>query len=410
MKILFVDDEGGKRTDVVRALCEVEGVDLRDISHAPDALTAKKLLMEEVFDLLIVDIVLPIRSDEAAVPDGGVKLVEELLERPQFKTPEHIIGISAYEEGHSVGTQRLAAHLITSVLYDRTSEEWARALQSRVRHIIASKRADSSGLEYQTLAAVLCALEEPELSAVLRLRWDWEQIDRVGDDTIYHRGRLPLTDGASDPIVAAAAPRMGLPAAAVTATKMIYEFRPRFLVMTGIAAGVEGRANVGDVLVADPSWDWGSGKWEGTTEGPRFLPEPYQLPLHNRVRACLNRLRQDVGWLAETKKKWPGPAPDSEMKISIGPLASGAAVLADNRTLREVVRQHRKLIGIDMESYAVMAAAEGASAPRPISISIKGVSDHADERKNDTFREFAAYASTEVMAKLIEMLAGREGS
>ena len=34
-------------------------------------------------------------------------------------------------------------------------------------------------------------------------------------------------------------------------------FRPRYLFMTGIMGGVEGKTNLGDLVVASPIWDWG---------------------------------------------------------------------------------------------------------------------------------------------------------
>jgi nucleoside phosphorylase len=36
---------------------------------------------------------------------------------------------------------------------------------------------------------------------------------------------------------------------------MIEASRPELLVMTGIAAGVRNSCEIGDVIVADPSWD-----------------------------------------------------------------------------------------------------------------------------------------------------------
>lgn len=53
---------------------------------------------------------------------------------------------------------------------------------------------------------------------------------------------------------------MGMPAAASLAMKMIMTFRPAFVGMVGVAAGVKGRTNFGDVIAADPTWDYGSGK------------------------------------------------------------------------------------------------------------------------------------------------------
>jgi nucleoside phosphorylase len=57
-------------------------------------------------------------------------------------------------------------------------------------------------------------------------------------------------------------------------------------------------------------------------------------------------------------------------------------------------------VGLDMESYAVVYAANHASAPRPIPIIIKSICDFADSKKADDYQRFAAYTSCE-FAKLL---------
>ena len=63
---------------------------------------------------------------------------------------------------------------------------------------------------------------------------------------------------------------MGLTAAAIATSHLILQFRPRLVVMVGIAAGTRsGNKQYGDVLVADPSVDYNSGVAEvsGSKEG-----------------------------------------------------------------------------------------------------------------------------------------------
>ena len=57
--------------------------------------------------------------------------------------------------------------------------------------------------------------------------------------------------------------------------------------------------------------------------------------------------------------------------------------------------QHRKLTGIDMETYGVYSAADEAPLPQPSVFALKSVCDFADERKNDDFQAYAAYTSAE---------------
>ena len=107
---------------------------------------------------------------------------------------------------------------------------------------------------------------------------------------------------------------------------------------------------------------------------------------------------------AERTTWWPlpAPAPDTELRIHLGPLASGAAVLADSKVSERLLSLHRKLLGIDMETYGVFCAASEASVPRPQPLVIKGICDFADEEKGDDLQRYAAYTSACVLARFAE--------
>ena len=101
--------------------------------------------------------------------------------------------------------------------------------------------------------------------------------------------------------------------------------------------------------------------------------------------------------------KWRGNKPRNLPRILPGPVASGASVVADGETIEDIKRtQHRKLLGLDMESYAVYAAAKDISPPRPIFFSAKAVCDHADPKKSDDYQDYAAFVSAEVTALVLE--------
>jgi nucleoside phosphorylase len=75
-------------------------------------------------------------------------------------------------------------------------------------------------------------------------------------------------------------------------------------------------------------------------------------------------------------------------------MVSGAAVVAHKPTFDRLLVQHRGILGLDMEAYAVAAAALGAGKPRPLHLVVKGVCDHADKDKHGDFQQYAASVST----------------
>jgi nucleoside phosphorylase len=286
------------------------------------------------------------------------------------------------------------------IYYDAASDGWAQQLQRKVRYILLAQRAGSLP-EYKTYLCVVTALQNPELSALLEIPWKWKQVPLQNDPAAYYCGFLEK-NGQKHEVVAAAAPRMGMTAATILSMKMINQFRPRYLAMTGILAGVTGRCSLGDIIAADPSWDWGSGKHQLKKGAHRFLPAPYQIPLNSFIRSKLSLLSNDKNALDEIRRGWKGPDPKTILKMYMGPVASGASVLGDRDMAKSIVQQHRKLIGIEMESYGVFAAADESPLPPPKAFSIKSVSDFADADKSDGHQEYAAYTSSAALRAFVE--------
>jgi nucleoside phosphorylase/DNA-binding NarL/FixJ family response regulator len=400
LNVLIVDDDSDKVQEVSRALRDVSAS--LSIVTVSDLTSAKRVMRSSLFDLAIFDIALPLRLGGRLIPKGGLDLLKEVMSRSIYRRPGHFIGLTAFPEIHEAVAAEFGNELWSVVLYDRTSEEWMQQLQSKARHIIASTAARRESIEYDSDLCLVTALQDPELNAVLQLKWNWERMPPTTDATVYYKGHFKNSTGADRTAIAAKAPGMGMAASAVLATKMAIRFKPRCLVMCGICAGRKGEVQPGDIIVANPSWDYGSGKHSVRDGKPVFEPAPQPFGLSTRARGIVELLQTESSILTEIRDRFQGDKPASVLSIHIGPMASGAAALADE-TLVQIIKgqQHRKLLGIEMEAYGVMAAGAEVPAPRPEAVVIKGVSDYADESKNDQYRHYAAYSSACVLEQLV---------
>jgi len=153
--------------------------------------------------------------------------------------------------------------------------------------------------------------------------------------------------------------------------------------------------------LADPSWDWQSGKRVRDNENSVFSIAPHQIHVPQNVRSSFEQLREDRALLLDIASHWEGSTP-GPLRLHVGPVASGSAVLADGNVVGEIRHQHRELIGIEMEAYGVYSAATSAGHPRPVPLAIKSVCDFADPDKNDNFQRYAAYSSASVIRHLFE--------
>ena len=409
IRVLIVEDDTEKLGQILNAIRAADPNEAVLVSDVRDAMSARRLVERERFDLLILDLRIPNRLGGTAEAKEGADLLREITARPKYHRPYHIIGITAFDDSFNESSALFDEQLWILLKYDLTSDAWSKKLGNKIRYLLGSKELlrFSDGSSYETDLAIVTALDTVEFDAVRRLAGPWTDCDVPHDSTRYLRTEFS-GEGRRMSVIAAAAPRMGMAMSAVLASKVIHNFRPRFLCMCGIAAGVGGKTNVGDILVADPSWDWGSGKRKVEDGKSVFMPAPHQLPLTPDIRDKLKAFADSTSVLAEIRAKWPGTKAPHNIRIHVGPLASGAAVLADPAVVDEVKEQQRHLVGIEMEIYGVLTAAENCPRPRPVAFSLKSVCDFGDTGKSDEHQAYAAFTSAEFLYRFAAQVLSRE--
>jgi len=249
--------------------------------------------------------------------------------------------------------------------------------------------------QYETDVALL-SVTMTEFRAVMHFH-DWKARTFPDDEQIYDAARF-VNNGRECSLVHAKIAEMGMTAAAATAMKVIYTFRPHYLIMVGIAAGVA-QSDVeeqmyGDVIVPDIVWNYSAGKFVSPDKAKivygnlGFLPRSTSEAIPEEIMPLLRQA-------AESE--------ENPCHVFIGPMACGSTVVASRELLeKQVYSQYRHTAGLDMESYAVVYAANHASDPKPIPIIVKSVCDFADSQKSDEYQRFAAYTSCEFAKHLYE--------
>ncbi|MFL2077146.1 phosphorylase family protein [Marinilactibacillus psychrotolerans] len=395
--ILIVDDNLKKAEKIVNIIRKCKYSFEHDM--AVNIVQAKRALKDKSYDLVILDIQLPNRTGDKIKKDGGVELLKS-LGKGSLHHPTHIIGLSAYTESIEESLSSFTEKSLVLIQFDETVDEWEKQLLEKINQIGRSKsskyRIEEMNYDYDI--AILCALEDPELKSILRLDCQWEQLEVANDNVSdYYRGTIER-DGEEIKIVATSSPQMGMPATSIMATKLIANFKPKYLVMTGIAAGVKGKVDLGDVIVADNCWDYESGKKVSNDDGKReLLPDYKPLRLSSALGASVRRLSRKHDVLSNIRNDWQGQVPNTSLKIHLGDLASGSSVVTDSEVVGEIQRHARKLLGIEMEAYGVHLAADLSTEPSPQAIVIKSVCDFADSSKNDDYQSYAAYTSARVL-------------
>lgn len=248
--------------------------------------------------------------------------------------------------------------------------------------------------DYHVALITVTATEEAGLRHMYD---DWKLLLLEGDEQQYYETSFER-NGTNYKLVTARQSEMGMTAAGVLTMKMISIFKPKYVIMVGIAAGIAYKKAVdqiyGDVVVPDIVWDYSSGKFVSAVNaslnfgGIGFIPRPHFV---NTDGAMLEAVE-----LAMNSK-------ENECRVHIGPMACGSTVVANSEVVnKQIHSQYGNTVAVDMESYAVMYAVKQAPVPRPMGLVIKSVCDYADEKKSDQYQKFAAYTSAQFAKILYE--------
>lgn len=390
-KVLIVDDTYEK-VQIIAAI--VKDIEFCEIEHCNSCKSALQKMNKEMYDVLIVDLQIPIDMGSPIEKDGGVQLIEHCRNSPNIKNPTHILGITSHQESFDENREFFNSHGWPLILGVTDKELLGSIITSQIEHSVEKAKTVD--------VAIITALVKTELESVLKLPCDWKEVNYKGDNNIYYLGTIIQDSGQRLEVVATSCARMGMASAAATTMKVCNKFHPKLAIMTGIAAGVEGKTQLGDILIADPCWDWGSGKYTVRDGNPTLLSAPHQISLDTSYRSELQNISATRRYLDEIANAWPhANRPPSPLNLHVGPLASGAVVLEDPETVSSIVRQHRETIGVEMEAYGFAYAASICEGNQTKSLIIKSVCDFANPEKNDNWQHYAAFTSSTFAYKFL---------
>lgn len=297
----------------------------------------------------------------------------------------------------------------------------------------------------------------------------WEQRDAKSAEP-YLLGRYTDESGASFTVALARPTRQGAAASVPLSVILVERLKPRCLAMCGVCAGNPKEVALGDVVISEMTYFYGEGKvnTEGFEGDHRQSPisetwlraaqdlVPEGLPSFGQVEGeepkfwLLERLyaREDPlkhnaqtryfegnSWatltdeyIREKLMRRKGLALQITVKgkqvveehlfrealntpkrlpfrIKVGPIASGDVVVKDGLTWgRLATLGVRTVLGLDMEAAGIGLLAHRQNIRDWVVV--KGVMDHADPKKADRYKAFAARSSAEVLFRLLSRQLG----
>lgn len=388
MKILLVDDNSS-RIQYIRSIvpkgCKVEYVVSRQ-----EALSKMK---GNFYDIVVVDLMIPnFSNSQTASVDSGRNLIEAIINVTDICSPFQIVAVTIEEDLYEKNLEFFQNHLIPFVYCDN-DKKWGEYLLSLINRVERVSEIFNKQIDVAIITAV-----EDEWNAVKDLPIQWKDYQPFNSIGLYKIGTYFI--GEDEKTVALVRLNsMGLVSAAEETAQIISIFHPKIVCMCGICAGVKGRVEKGDLIVAERSWDYGNGKILPAKKGKfyyDFNAEPKQVAIdrdllgiiQNNLETCFQQANAD--WLALGKN-------EIQSTIRIGAMPSGAAVVQDEALVENVVKpQYRTCMGLDMETFAVYQVCNNSKF-RPKFLSLKSVVDFADISKDDSFHEYCSFTSAKTL-------------
>lgn len=428
MRILIIEDAPDKRRDVRQAL-ETEFLDecAMIVDEAVDYEQALERLGDGFYDLVVLDLFLP-SAMTGPSEDSSKALIRQVLKGSNLHPPTHIIGLTAYLDRTREDRIFYDENLLALIAYDAIDGAWRDDLCSRIRYLLASKRAAARFRlqSYDFDVVVLTARHENEYVPV-RI----ELFDRVTADVFpLWPGRVTIGESAGPdgrPLKTAlvCVGEMGMAATAAVASEAVNLFRPRLVAMLGMCCGFSTIAcnsprKLGDILVARETACWEEGKYvdpKSEGEGPfktraktRTTDDGIRGKVEQVVEEAAQHLTPALTTFAQTaeyvafRRQFKASEIRAVPEVRYAPVVSGSSVVADESVIKEILDRHPQALGLDMEIAGLHVAVERGIGRKPSVLAIKGVADFGRADKGDEAQVMAARLATKTFRRIVPQL------
>lgn len=245
---------------------------------------------------------------------------------------------------------------------------------------------------------IVTALEE-EFDAVKSKIPDCQKLPPLEEDIhVYFRGTIPITDSPEKyQVVLLSLLGMGHEEATSATKDAIRTWRPRYVILVGIAGGIKSqKVKLGDILVSNRIANYNLEKVSEEKTEIRWKAHD----VDQRLLAHAQHLKgESIAALILTKRPRKG-----QLDRHVGPIASGNKVIAKEEALKVYQKTWPKLKGVEMEGGGVAIATIQSANPTGFFM-IRAVSDHADDKKSSsTVQKWRKYACDAAATYTIELL------
>ena len=389
MKILLLDDNFD-RINKISGFAESRGLQIVSVYNLDGA---RKELQQNNYDIFIIDLYVPISYSKKTIEqDSGLRILNEIFNKKNLIRPTNIIVISDHLKEISYLNELMA--LPVSILSTNESYDWIETLGDLFDKICC----------HQVDIAIITATDT-EFNAIYDDKW-LKDIE-IGGLTFYKKFFLQNNTNA----LLVQTENMGMISASYLMSSLFKYYDPRKVIMIGVIAGNPNDTKLGDIIVANRSYDYSSGAIKEDDNGePIFESDPIAVEANEKfvnifksyeAKGIMNKIKSKVNYFFCEEEYNEIKKDCRDASIKIGYVATGPSVVKCKKYREMFIEKfYRKYLGIDMETYPVYYFCKKKGSVE--FLSIKSVCDNADKSKRSVYQPYCAKLATEILYYYIE--------
>ncbi|KAA6333003.1 5'-methylthioadenosine/S-adenosylhomocysteine nucleosidase [termite gut metagenome] len=407
IKILIIDDTEDKIFRIKSVIVNNCNIPESNIDVAKSINSGRKLLCDNDYDLLLLDLVLPLQDNEEPDREESPKFIDEIHTNERINLPNQIIGLTQYDESYSELKKRFEDKMWYLVKYEQSKNDWITMLQNKIIHLRKNKESLLKSIldESKHNIGIICALPEEFIQFKKAFnKIEWEKVNNTECLFDLYSGKINTGYGNSLKIIAGCVGRPGVSATSVFAATLYNIFKVDHLFMTGFCAGFESDdIALGDIIVADSIQDYSAGKIKDDETGNlKLLKELQQIPANYELTTKINTFISDGNNIAKINTALRNVNLINErnnVKALLGPTICGPFVVTSETLIKELKDGSRKLKSLDMEGFGLYLTSHFLNKK---CLWIKSIADFANSNKGDEYHNMCSYASASFLYNFIK--------
>ena len=386
--ILIMDDSDVKVGELRQVISTILPNGEICIDVASTITEGRDAMHDKLYDLLILDMVMPMHEGEEQSHSAGSEYLAEIYENESIKTPLQVIGLTEYEAEFTQQQQDFRDKLWHLLFYSQKNKQWRKDLKQKILQLHQFKKSLEASIVNRCKydIGIICALKD-EFDQMLKafVRCEWQYLENPSLPYTFRTTTITTAGMHELRIIAACADKAGVCSTSVLATALYSTFKVDIIFMTGITAGFKtDDVNLEDIIVAESINDYAIGKVVEDAEHLgelKLLHEIQQIPAHRSLVSKVSAYLTD----------------HDEEPVRISKTVCGPFVMSSKTIMDSLLQDDRKYQALDMEGFALYLAAHTLDKK---ALWIKAVSDYGYEKENSHQKD-CAFKSAKFLYELL---------